>query len=368
VPTKQSPNRGLGIASGKNRPRNDNVAPQVAIPNTESHTLTAVNIPGQTYQLRVSLPERYDDSDTATYPVLYLLDGDYCFAMATDLLRYLVYGGEVPELILVGIGYDAVSIASDSGMKTRVRDLTPAPVENRPESGGAENFRRVLGQEIFPFIESTYRVAPNERAVWGHSLGGLFGLYVLFHSPELFQRYIIVSPALRYGKPDAFDREQEFARTHDDLRAKLFLAVAEFEYYYPPFPKFVETLKNRQYKDLEMQAHIIAGATHFSVVAEGFARGLKSVFGKPSIFETLLRAIQTHGIAPAIDLYRNLKQNQFDQYNFAESELNTLGQYLLANHQAREAIEVFQQNLATYPNSRRAREGLTQADRMINDK
>jgi hypothetical protein len=117
-----------------------------------------------------------------------------------------------------------------------------------------------------------------------------------------------------------------------------------------------------------MQAHIIAGATHFSVVAEGFARGLKSVFGKPSIFETLLRAIQTHGIAPAIDLYRNLKQNQFDQYNFAESELNTLGQYLLANHQAREAIEVFQQNLATYPNSRRAREGLTQADRMINDK
>ena len=312
------------IAPLRMPPHNDNVAAPVPIANSELRTLTAINIPGQVYQLRVFLPERYCDSGTTTYPVLYLLDGDYCFAMATDILRYLVYGGEVPELILVGIAYDSVGMASEGGINMRVRDLTPSPAENRPGSGGAEGFRRVLQEEIFPFIESNYRAAPGDRAVWGHSLGGLFGLYVLFHSPELFQRYIIISPALRYGKPDAFDLEEAFAQTHNDLpstqlrtgQAKLFLTVAEFEYYYPPFPKFVRTLQSRQYQNLEMQAQVMTGATHFSVVAEGLARGLKAVFGKPSIFETLLAAIQTQGIGRALSVYQDLRKNESDRYNF----------------------------------------------------
>jgi len=351
-------------------------AAQVSIANSASHTLTAVNVPGQVYQLRVWLPERYSDSAT-TYPVLYLLDGDYAFAMATDILRYLVAprGGEVPEMILVAIAYDSVKMASEGGTPVvseanpnmRVRDLTPFPAENRPGSGGAENFRRVMRDEIFPFIESTYRVTAANRTLWGHSLGGLFGLYVLFHSPELVQRYIIISPALRYGKRDAFDLEEEFAQTHGELPAKLYLAVAEFEYYYPPFPKFVETLKNRQYQNLEMQTQVMTGATHFSVVAEGLTRGLKSVFGKPSIFETLLKAIQAQGIERAVSLYQDLKQNEFDRYNFGESELNTLGLYLLANDQAHEAIEVFKQNLVAYPNSWKAHDGLGQAYRMSGD-
>jgi hypothetical protein len=354
-------------------------AAPVTIANSELHTLTALNIPGQVYQLRVFLPERYHDSDTTRYPVLYLLDGDYCFAMATDVLRYLTYGGEVPQMILVAIAYDSVRMASDGGANMRVRDLTPSPAENRPGSGGAENFRCVMRDEIFPFIESTYRVTPSDRALWGHSLGGLFGLYVLFYSPEFFHCYIIVSPALRYGKPDAFDFEEGFARTHNAFPStgftlrdeglktgivKLFLAAAEFEYYYPPFPEFAQTIKNRQYRNLEMQAEVLTGATHFSVVAEGFAKGLKAVFGKPSIFETILRAIQTRGLPHAIALYHNLKQNEFDRYNFGESELNTLGLYLLANNQAREAIEVFKQNLVAYPNSWKTYDGLGQAYRM----
>ncbi len=228
---------------------------QVPIAHSELYMLVASNIPGQVFQLRVSLPERYYDLDTTTYPVLYLLDGDYCFAMATDVLRYLNYSGEVPEMILVAIAYDSVKMASEGGKNMRVRDLTPSPAENRPGSGGAENFRRFVKEEVFPFIESNYRVAPGDRALWGHSLGGLFGLYVLFHSPEFFRRYIIVSPALRYGNRDAFDLEEEFSKTHGDFPStgfalseteglrtcpvKLFLAVGEFEYYYPPFPDFV---------------------------------------------------------------------------------------------------------------------------------
>lgn len=350
-------------------------AERVAIANSELHTLVAASVPGQVYQLRVFLPERYDDSDTATYPVLYLLDGDYAFAMATDILRYLVYGGEVPDLILVAIAYDSVRMSSEacpersrrSEKNMRVRDLTPFPAENRPESGGAENFRRVVQEQIIPFIESTYRAAPGDRAVWGHSLGGLFSLYVLFCSPELFQRYIIISPALRYGSRDAFALEAEYAKTHSDLAAKLFLAVAELEYYYPPFPEFVRALTSRQYKNLEMQAQVLKG-THFSVAAEGLARGLKAVFGKPSIFETMLRAIQTQGIESAVSLYHDLKTNEFDRYNFAESELNTLGLYLLANDQAHEAIQIFRKNLIAYPESRKAHEGLGQAYQASGDR
>src|SRR5579864_2232255 len=36
-------------------------------------------------------------------------------------------------------------------------------------------------------------VNPSERAWFGHSFGGLFGLYALFHNDGLFQRFVIGS-------------------------------------------------------------------------------------------------------------------------------------------------------------------------------
>src|SRR5258708_16646232 len=50
---------------------------------------------GQEYFVKVRLPEEYSEGSTL-YPVLYLLDGDHAFAMATDIVQYLIYGKHIP--------------------------------------------------------------------------------------------------------------------------------------------------------------------------------------------------------------------------------------------------------------------------------
>ena len=110
-----------------------------------------------------------------------------------------------------------------------------------------------------------------------------------------------------------------------------------------------------------MEWEVLNGGTHFSVVAEGLAKGLKAVFGKKSTFETMLRAIQEEGFEFAVNLYHALKKNEFDRYNFAENELNHLGLYLLASNQVSEAIEVFKLNVAAYPNAWKTYDSLGKA-------
>ncbi len=77
--------------------------PPVLIANSQLRHIRS-SIIEQDYLIKVRLPETYADS-TAVYPVLYLLDGDHAFAMATDIVQYLIYGEHIPDLIIVSPAY-----------------------------------------------------------------------------------------------------------------------------------------------------------------------------------------------------------------------------------------------------------------------
>ena len=124
------------------------------------------------FYLFISFPDDYDQSDKK-YPVLYLLDGDVTFGMATSIARYLQFGNKIPELIIVGIGYGTLK-KSEGNMKSR--DYTISPKRGRSETGGAPKFREFLKEELIPYIEVTYRATPDERTISGYSLGSLFAI------------------------------------------------------------------------------------------------------------------------------------------------------------------------------------------------
>src|SRR5215218_2956347 len=73
-------------------------------PKTETYALQA-KTNGQDYRLFVSLPDSYNAKDSVHYPVLYLLDGNPFFSLLQSMQRFFVTGEEVPEMIIVGIGY-----------------------------------------------------------------------------------------------------------------------------------------------------------------------------------------------------------------------------------------------------------------------
>jgi len=226
-----------------------------------------------TFHIFISLPAKYVESDKS-YPVLYVLDGDIAFGMAASISRYLQIGGNIPELIIVGIGYG--SIDRSSGNKSR-RDYRPT------EEGGAENFLSFLKDELIPYIDSTYRTIPNDRAISGYSSGGLFALYTLFTQPETFNKYIAGSPYLVWNDYSIFNYEENSPDKIGDKELNLFISVGSEESdekYFNPIDDLVTKIQERNYPGLILETKVFDGSTHLMGPPEALTHGLLSVFGQ----------------------------------------------------------------------------------------
>jgi predicted alpha/beta superfamily hydrolase len=162
----------------------------VSIANSELRSIHS-EVVGQDYLIKVRLPEDYASS-TATYPVLYLLDGDHAFALATDVVQYLLYGQSIPDMIIVSPAYGSKDSPSEGGANQRSRDLTPFPLSWSDEPPGGARYFQFFQQELIPHVESLYRIDSANRTLYGGSLGLLFVLYSLFQDPTLFKNYIAV--------------------------------------------------------------------------------------------------------------------------------------------------------------------------------
>lgn len=231
------------------------------------------------FYLYISLPDDYDQSDKK-YPVLYLLDGDVTFGMATSIARYLQFGNKIPELIIVGIGYGTLK-KSEGNMKSR--DYTISPKRGRSGTGGAPKFRDFLKEELIPYIEDTYRAIPDERTISGYSLGSLFAIYTLFTEPDLFNNYIIGSPHLSWDEYRIFTVQEEAFEKMDDIDAKIFISVGseeDEEKYFNPIDEMVTLIDEKGYESLKMETKVFDGGTHLICPPEAIAYGLVSVFSK----------------------------------------------------------------------------------------
>ncbi|MBA2650731.1 MAG: alpha/beta hydrolase [Tatlockia sp.] len=169
-----------------------------SLPNAIVQKLQS-KINGVHYKLFISLPKNYN-FDKKHYPIIYLLDADYSFALAKQIGEHLSDRNRIKESILVGLAYSN----SKEYKKNRTRDYTPSYVpsggygsEYQKYSGGAEKFYQFIHKELIPYLRKNYRVQNNSTFV-GHSFGGLFGVYLLINHPHLFNNYIIVSPSLWY--------------------------------------------------------------------------------------------------------------------------------------------------------------------------
>ncbi len=82
---------------------------------------------------------------------------------------------------------------------------------------------------------------------------------------------------------------------------------------------------------------------------------------KQSIADALLQTILEKDIQTAVSQYNDLKANHADEYNFKESQLNTLGYRLLQAGKNKEAIEILKLNAESFPNSANVYDSLGEA-------
>jgi predicted alpha/beta superfamily hydrolase len=147
-------------------------------------------------RVRVWLPPNYATAPTQRFPVLYLQDGQNVFDDATafagigwrahEAAARLIARSKVPPLLLVGI---------DHAGEHRIDDYAPQRWQGR--GGHADDYGRMLTEEIKPFVDAHYRTLPGreDTGIAGASLGGLVALHMGLTRPDVFSRVGALSPS-----------------------------------------------------------------------------------------------------------------------------------------------------------------------------
>ena len=288
----------LNTAGQDQAGRKTSVNQPATVPNSELRFLWS-EILGQELEIYVKLPPTYNDNPGKTYMVWYFTDANRSFPLIANILDlYDAVRVMEPELIVIAVGYEIRDMADWAAWRTR--DLTPTIVFSVDSSqtrmfsdltgrqvdvtsGGAGAFLDVLEKEVIPFCESTYRVSPVNRGLGGYSYGGLFTLYVLFTRPELFNIYYAGSPSIGWDKGALFKSEGDYALSHTDLKARLFMSAGEKEgaQMTGNIEKMVELLKSHNYPSLTVETCFFPGETHQSCYPASVMRALRVLYNRP---------------------------------------------------------------------------------------
>ncbi len=252
----------------------------------------------RTYQISVALPNGYA-TNHESYPVLFAADANGEFGMLVETARLLSWSEEIPDLVIVGIGYANPGQGFKASFAPRSMDLTPTASpgmlaflqdfaknvnDPAPEAiGGAPGFLNFIRMELVPSIQKKYNVSHEDRAWFGHSLGGLFGVYAMLNNDGLFRRFLIGSPSLWWDNKVMFNSEESYHASHKSLPARVYFAVgAEEDSMVSDLQNFAAQVKAHDYQGLEFDTQVFEGETHMSVIPTTISRGLRYLYPSPA--------------------------------------------------------------------------------------
>lgn len=219
----------------------------------------------ETRKILVNLPDDYFKSEKS-YPVLYVLDGDWNYLISSAYTNELSSINRIPKMIIVAV----LNI-------DRLRDFLPTHVEQVPTSGGSDKFRGFLNKELIPYIDKKYRTN-SERILYGASNSGLYVIYHLLKSSELFKGYISGSPTMRH---DDFAVNKMVKERISKLKLEnKFLYITygenEGEWMIDPIKKLEYILEENAPNDLTWNVKVFDDEGH--VPPTSLYEGLKFVF------------------------------------------------------------------------------------------
>ena len=227
----------------------------IVVPNTETLTLTSTNT-GFDYLISVALPNNYSTSDQS-YPVLYVLDPDISFLSVSEFVRFLAGAGQLPELIIVGIGYPD----PDQVVQLRSLDYYSSP----------DNFLAFMSEELFPLIESTYRADPADRGLIGFSYGGEFVFHTLVWRSDLFNRYMAIDASGAEMMPYVMRNDENFINGFAGRDVRLFLSVEGTE-------MLSAALQAKGYEGLTVSGLSLGSATHEQALHLSLPAGILDIY------------------------------------------------------------------------------------------
>ncbi|MDH3983080.1 MAG: alpha/beta hydrolase-fold protein [Gammaproteobacteria bacterium] len=229
---------------------------------------------GRDFHVFVMLPNDYEQHPKQTYPTVYILDGGALFPLLVAYYRYLNFGKEIPNAIIVGISYGSDSYEDGNYRST---DYT-AESDERDYWGGAGTFQEFLSNEMIPYVESNYRSRSDRRVIFGHSIGGQFVLYTALVEPDLFWGHIASNPALHRNLP--FFLQEPGSTSSPRVPSRLFVASGSMDdpEFRIPALKWIEHWSSKDNVPWQLETMTLDGHSHMSAPPASFRLGMRWLF------------------------------------------------------------------------------------------
>jgi predicted alpha/beta superfamily hydrolase len=239
-----------------------------------SHTFLLTSaVLSETRRINVFVPRAHDVRDGAPLPVLYMPDGGQAedFPHVAETVQALVAAGRMMPVLLVGIENTE-----------RRRDLTgPTTVDKDKKIavrvGGSAAFRQFLRSELMPHIGANYRVTAD-KGIIGESLAGLFVVETLLLEPDLFDRYVAISPSL-WWNDDALVRTADASIKALPARpTKIFLTSADEESIVPGTARLAAALLAHAPAGVSLSFKPMPKEHHHTIYRASEALALETVY------------------------------------------------------------------------------------------
>lgn len=209
----------LTLAGGACFAQSPTPAPTAAVPSDSLAVTLPSQVMGKDRELNVLLPEAYATSE-ARYPVVYLLDGGAAqdWPAYASRVRQAIADRRMQPVILVGVATE-----------DRQNELTARSTDRRilrqwPNHGQSDRFRRFIAEEVKPLVEGRYRTSGND-AVLGESAAALFIVEAFLRQPDLFDRYLAVSPSLWWDRESLSKAAAPLLAAHPAAERQLLLTI-----------------------------------------------------------------------------------------------------------------------------------------------
>ena len=168
--------------------------PADPIPPHETFTIAATRL-AELRRINVYTFPGHDTVTSSACGVLYMPDGGIGedFPHVANAIDSLLRDRIIGPVVVVGIENTErrrdmtgpTTVASDSAIAPRV--------------GGSAAFRAFIRDDLIPVVRSRYRCT-GHSAIIGESLAGLFVVETFLTEPDLFDRYIALSPSLWWNR------------------------------------------------------------------------------------------------------------------------------------------------------------------------
>jgi tetratricopeptide (TPR) repeat protein len=240
----------------------------------------------------------------------------------------------------------------------RMRDYTPTDWKDGfAGGGGAPAFKQFLSEELIPDVGKNYRANPF-RIFSGHSLGGLFALYLVSSAPSVFDAYIALSPTLNWDDGAPLRLLEQRLTASEELPAYLYVARSDDAgLYLADFDYLTQLLRTHAPRKFRWSSQAFPQETHGSITLVAQIAAIRDLYAGYRFHDDL----SMMGVDFAEQHYARLSAMLRTRVDVPEHVLNNIGYAALAEERLEEAIRIFKRNVALNPYSANAHDSLADA-------